>query len=71
MNLDNVFGALSKILPQDQLLRKESMKRHTSFHIGGPVDLMILPEKTKQIQDALMILRENDEIGRASCRERV
>ena len=60
MNLDNVFGALSKILPQDQLLRKESMKRHTSFHIGGPVDLMILPEKTKQIQDALMILREND-----------
>ena len=60
MNLDNVFEALSKIFPQDQLLRNESMKRHTSFHIGGPVDLMILPEKTEQIQGALAILREND-----------
>jgi len=60
MNLDHAYRALSEIFPQDQLLRKESMKRHTSFRIGGPVDLMILPAETEQIRKALTVLKEND-----------
>jgi len=60
MNIDKAYEALNKILPPGQLLRNESMKKHTSFRIGGPVDLMILPSELGHMQAALTILREFD-----------
>ncbi len=59
MNLDKAYQALSNILQADQLLRDESMKKHTSFRIGGLVDLMILPREVGHIQNAIDILMEN------------
>ncbi len=59
MNLDKAYQALSEIMQGDQLLREESMKKHTSFRIGGLVDLMILPREVGQIQNAIDILVEN------------
>ena len=59
MNLDKAYQALSEIMQGDQLLRDESMKKHTSFRIGGLVDLMILPRKVEQIQNAIDVLVEN------------
>jgi UDP-N-acetylmuramate dehydrogenase len=59
MNLDKAYQALSNILQTDQLLRNESMKKHTSFRIGGLADLMILPREIQQIQSVIDILNEN------------
>ncbi|HHT66425.1 MAG: UDP-N-acetylmuramate dehydrogenase [Caldicoprobacterales bacterium] len=60
MNLEKACQALSEFLEPDQLLLNENMSKHTSFRIGGPVDLMVLPSKTEQIQNAIRILREYD-----------
>lgn len=58
MNLEKACQALSAFFEPDQLLLKENMDRHTSFRIGGPVDLMVLPSKAEQIHNAFRILRE-------------
>jgi UDP-N-acetylmuramate dehydrogenase len=43
-----------------QLLYDEPMKNHTSFKIGGPVDLMIIPQNEGQLIDAISLCREHD-----------
>jgi UDP-N-acetylmuramate dehydrogenase len=59
MNIEKAYAELSSIFSPDQLLQNESMKRHTSFRIGGQADLMLLPSETAQIQKALSVLHEN------------
>ena len=49
---------IKKEFPHINFLEKEPMSRHTTFRIGGPAGLFA------SVQVA-------DEIGRASCRERV
>jgi UDP-N-acetylmuramate dehydrogenase len=44
---------LLKLLRQDQLLFDEPLKSHTSFRIGGPADVMALPENTKELSAVL------------------
>ncbi|HHU48687.1 MAG: UDP-N-acetylmuramate dehydrogenase [Caldicoprobacterales bacterium] len=58
MDLEKAYQELSDFLEPDQILQQESMRKHTSFRIGGPVDLMVLPAKVEQIQRALEILRD-------------
>ena len=60
MNIDKAFEQLNAIIPPEQLLRGESMKKHTSFRIGGPVDIMVLPSEIEHIQTAVDILNKND-----------
>ncbi len=59
MSIDKAYQALSAIFQPEQLLRNESMKKHTSFRIGGLADLMILPGTDEQIQNAVAILKEH------------
>lgn len=42
------------------ILPDESMHRHTSFKIGGPVDLMILPKTEAEVLTVTSLLRENN-----------
>lgn len=35
---------LSKIIGEGQILENELMKNHTTFRIGGPVDVLVCPE---------------------------
>nr|WP_300001917.1 UDP-N-acetylmuramate dehydrogenase [Tissierella sp.] len=42
------------------VLIDEPMKEHTTFKIGGPVDLMILPSTEEEIIEAVKICREED-----------
>jgi len=36
------------------------MKNHTSFKIGGPADVLIIPEKEEEIVEAIKFCRENE-----------
>lgn len=38
----------------------EPMKNHTSFKIGGPVDLMIIPQNEEQLVNGIKICRDNN-----------
>lgn len=42
------------------VLRNEHMLRHTSFKIGGPVELMVLPKSSSQVEAAVTLLRAID-----------
>ena len=56
--LTTFVSELSNSVPMERILLDEPMSEHTTFAVGGPADVLILPESVK-------------EIGRASCRERV
>ena len=41
-------------------LENEPMKKHTTFGIGGPVDLLILPNDNSMIENIIEIINKND-----------
>jgi len=47
------------MLPPEILKTDEAMKEHTTFKIGGPVDLMILPRDVQELRLSVSICREN------------
>ena len=48
---------ISALLPDIKLLFNEPMSRHTSFRIGGPAEVMALPENTEQLSKILKVSR--------------
>jgi len=38
-----------------EILINEPMSRHTTFHIGGPADFLLMPESGNQLADALRV----------------
>ena len=53
--IENKFCAC---LGSDNVYRNESMKRHTTFRIGGPADYYLCPHSAKEIQKVVEICRE-------------
>ena len=47
-----------KVLADDQILELEPMSRHTTFRIGGPAELFLVPKSVPQIAQILGICRE-------------
>ncbi|MDR7871233.1 MAG: UDP-N-acetylmuramate dehydrogenase [Tissierellaceae bacterium] len=43
-----------------EVLFDEPMKKHTSFKIGGPVDVMIIPKTEEQLLNGVKICRDNN-----------
>jgi len=58
MNIQNIYEELSKWIPKSQLFLNEPMKKHTSFKIGGPADLLVVPSSGEQIKCTLQICRD-------------
>ena len=54
-----MYRELFKMLPLEILKTDEAMKEHTTFKIGGPVDLMILPRDVQELKLSVSICREN------------
>lgn len=46
---------MSELLPEVELRFEENMSKHTSFRIGGPVEVMAMPKNTKQLADILKV----------------
>jgi UDP-N-acetylmuramate dehydrogenase len=58
MNIHEVYKELSSVIPEEQLLKDEPMKNHTSFRIGGPADLMVLPSEIEHIRHTLKVCQK-------------
>lgn len=43
-----------------QVLFDEPMKNHTTFRIGGPADVFVVPETTDQVREVLRVCREEE-----------
>ena len=48
-------GNLQKLLPEIELRFEESMSRHTSFHIGGPAEVMAFPKNKEELAEILKV----------------
>ncbi len=44
---------LAQICPELDVLEQEPMSRHTTFRVGGPVSLMVLPRTAAQAAAAV------------------
>ena len=54
-----MYKELLKVLPAEIIKFNEPMREHTSFKIGGPVDLMVLPQNTEEVIKAAVWCRRN------------
>ena len=56
--MDNNINILKNKLKESDIgfLENEPMKNHTTFGIGGPIDVLILPKKNSQIQKILQLI---------------
>lgn len=53
MNIEEKYKELIKIIDSSNVLKNESMKRHTSFKIGGNADILV---KARTIEDVKKVL---------------
>ncbi len=53
MDIKSVFDDINSIVPNAGVLLHEPMNKHTSFRIGGPADIMVLPSDENEIIDIL------------------
>ena len=51
--MKQLIEALRAVGRDDQILENEPMARHTTFRVGGPADVMFLPEGPEQVVGAL------------------
>ena len=51
--MNQIIHALSAIAGSHQILENEPMSRHTTFRVGGPADVLFLPEGEEQLMGAL------------------
>lgn len=53
-----MMNQLKQIISEDKILRNEPMKNHTTFRIGGPADIFIIPETIEDIENVCKIAKE-------------
>lgn len=58
--MQDIEKELLAIFGHEHLKRDESMKRHTTFRIGGTADFYITPETSEQLAKAVILLEEKD-----------
>ena len=51
--MTNLLANLRAIARDDQILENEPMSKHTTFKVGGPADVMFLPESGEQVVSAI------------------
>jgi UDP-N-acetylmuramate dehydrogenase len=54
--MEKIISDLQAVLEPNQLKINEPMKAHTSFKVGGPADLLLIPESREQLLAILKIL---------------
>lgn len=60
MDLEKGLLDLRANIPEEQILLNENMKKHTSFRIGGPADIMVVPHDTEQVKTAIEIFKAHN-----------
>lgn len=60
MDTENIFLELKKIIPEENILKNESMKKHTTFKTGGIADLFVKVKSIDQLKDILFFCKNND-----------
>ncbi|MFT9497850.1 UDP-N-acetylmuramate dehydrogenase [Anaerosolibacter sp.] len=59
MTMNEIYDKLKEKIQIEHIRLQEMMRDHTSFKIGGPADIMVLPTTIEEVQHALLVCREN------------
>lgn len=59
MEKERIMLQLQNIIPQENILEDEPMKKHTSFKIGGNAEFFVKVETLEQLQKILEFTQEN------------
>ena len=51
---------LQELLGEEGLKLKEPMKEHTTFRVGGPADIFLMPKDAEELKGAIEILKKQD-----------
>lgn len=55
-----ILEQLNKIFPSDRIIEKAMMKDHVHFKVGGPADILLLPENKNQVIESVKLCKENN-----------
>lgn len=58
MDLIKLYDKLYKFISSDRIKIDEPMKDHTSFQIGGPADILVLPQDAEEIKAVINACKE-------------
>lgn len=56
--MKNTIKKLQAVMAIENIKENEPMKDHTSFKVGGPADLFLMPQTRKELQQVLEICKE-------------
>ena len=57
--MNTVWEALQQVVPSDRIQRNAMLAPFTTFQIGGPADLLVLPYSIQELQDCMHVLSEH------------
>ena len=60
MKLENIQTLLASVLSDEEIFIKEPMKNRTSFKVGGPADVLVMPDTPKKFSDVIGLLQKKD-----------
>ncbi len=60
MNKIEIYNKLTKLLSKNRVLVDEPMRNHTSFKVGGPADIIAIPQSIEEIQDTVKFCKKNN-----------
>jgi len=58
--MEKLIKKLSAVMASENIRRNAPMKNYTSFKVGGPVDILLMPQTKQEVAEALSICRETD-----------
>ncbi|AKL96708.1 UDP-N-acetylenolpyruvoylglucosamine reductase MurB [Clostridium aceticum] len=57
MDKNKLYQQFLAFMIKENVLLDEPMKKHTSFKIGGPADILLMPQKVEEIQQAIALCK--------------
>ena len=54
-----ILEALRQVIPPDRVQENAELAPYTTFHIGGPADVLILPRSVEELQKIMEVLHRN------------
>lgn len=60
MNKIEIYNKLTKLLSKNRVLVDEPMRNHTSFKVGGPADIIAIPQSIEEIQHTVKFCKKNN-----------
>ena len=58
--MNAVWEALQQVVPTDRIQREALLAPFTTFQIGGPADLLVLPRSIQELQDCMRVLHAHN-----------